>query len=211
MILNLYNTDNLQVNNEMEHLNYESAPDASTRSIAPSSKQFDNTGASASVKPKETDEKLDKSHSAAAQAQQSAKGTVDVDENEEVTSWKSPNLKYRQPLKPASPDSVVFHLQRKALKYIVMSCAVCYLFGKLNLGWIAGLLSILGGNLRVHLSIWWIDTYVIMTKIFIILGAFAWWRLGTETKEGIEWQIEKDEAMKTVRIDYLVTPLRYLT
>ncbi|KAJ2959007.1 hypothetical protein NQZ79_g5470 [Umbelopsis isabellina] len=168
-----YEKDNLQVNNEMEHLNYESAPDASTRSIAPSSKQFDNTGASASVKPKETDEKLDKSHSAAAQAQQSAKGTVDVDENEEVTSWKSPNLKYRQPLKPASPDSVVFHLQRKALKYIVMSCAVCYLFGKLNLGWIAGLLSILG-------------------------GAFAWWRLGTETKEGIEWQIEKDEAMKTL-------------
>lgn len=35
---------------------------------------------------------------------------------------------------------------------------------------------------------------------FSSLGAFAWWRLGTEAKQGIEWQMEKDEAMKTVRI-----------
>lgn len=127
-------------------MEYEPDQDDSTRSIAPSSKQFDSTGASASVKPKEASEKLDKSQSAAAQAQQSAKGTVDLDEDGEVTNWKSPNLKYRQPLKPASPDSVIFHLQRKALKYIVMSCAVCYLFGKFNMGWVAGLLSILGGK-----------------------------------------------------------------
>jgi hypothetical protein len=98
-------------------------------------------------------EKLDVSQSAAAQAQNAAKGTVDVDENQEVTSWKSPNLKYRQPLKPASPDSVVFHLQRKALKYIVISCAVCYLFGKFNLGWVAGLLGVLGGKFCARSSI----------------------------------------------------------
>jgi hypothetical protein len=138
----------------MEHLNYDdNTQDASTRSIAPSSKKIHNTAASANVETVETNEKLDVSQSAAAQAQNAAKGTVDVDENQEVTSWKSPNLKYRQPLKPASPDSVVFHLQRKALKYIVISCAVCYLFGKFNLGWVAGLLGVLGGKFCARSSI----------------------------------------------------------
>ncbi|KAI9283000.1 hypothetical protein BC943DRAFT_281072 [Umbelopsis sp. AD052] len=103
----------------------------------------------------------------------SAKGNVDVDSSGEPTNWKSPNLKYRQPLKPATPDTIIFYLQRKALKYIVMSCAVCYVFGKLGFGWIAGVLAICG-------------------------GAFAWWRLGTEAKQGLEWQMEKDEAMKTL-------------
>ncbi|KAH8550706.1 hypothetical protein BGW37DRAFT_457834 [Umbelopsis sp. PMI_123] len=122
---------------------------------------------------KEAGQGLDSSQSAAAQAQKLAKGDVEVDSDNEVSSWKSPNLKFRQPLKPVTPSTIIFYLRRKALKYIVISCVICYFFGKLGFGWIAGLASIAG-------------------------GAFAWWRLGTEVREGIEWQIEKDKSMKTL-------------
>lgn len=134
----------------MINLSSEQAEQGSTQAIPPSSKLDNSTVASAAGvadKKEESGHKLDASVSAAAQAQVSAKGNVDVDSNNEPTNWKSPNLKYRQPLKPATPDTIIFYLQRKALKYIVISCAICYFFGKLGFGWIAGLLSIGGGTM----------------------------------------------------------------
>jgi hypothetical protein len=147
----LFQKDNLAVNNEEEMMNLsaEQAEQDSTRAIAPSSKMDNSTVTSAAGvadKKKDPAQKLDTSASAAAQAQMSAKGNVEVDSKNEPTEWKSPNLKYRQPLKPATPDTIIFYLQRKALKYIVVSCVVCYVFGKLGFGWIAGLLSVCGGK-----------------------------------------------------------------
>jgi hypothetical protein len=149
----LLHIDNLQANNEDEFLNTRAGKSArkSTKATAPSSKVADSTATSSTVgsnDSKETDHKLDVSHSAAAHAKTSAKGDVNLNEDQEVSTWKSPNLKYRQPLKPVTPDTVIFYLQRKALKYIVVSCLFCYLFGKLGLGWICGILSVAGGNIN---------------------------------------------------------------
>jgi hypothetical protein len=150
--INVVRLDNLAINNQEELLNLKGdyCSEDSTRAIPPSSKMDNSTVASLtgeSKNKKEAGQRLDSSQSATAQAQKLAKGDVEVDSDNEVSSWKSPNLKFRQPLKPVTPSTIIFYLRRKALKYIVISCVICYFFGKLGFGWIAGLASIAGGNI----------------------------------------------------------------
>ncbi|KAI8375545.1 hypothetical protein BD560DRAFT_392622 [Blakeslea trispora] len=82
-------------------------------------------------------------------------------------------IKRPMPLKPVSPDDIVYGLQLQAMKYIIVACFVCYLLGRLRFGYVIGIM---------------------------IIGLCAWsyWNLGQTVVEGLEWQLEKIENMKTL-------------
>ncbi|RCH95171.1 hypothetical protein CU098_006546, partial [Rhizopus stolonifer] len=84
-----------------------------------------------------------------------------------------PKIKNPMPLNPVPPDDLIYGLQLQAIKYIIVACVVCYLLGRLRFGYIIGI---------------------------IIIGLCAWsyWNLGQTTAEGLEWQLEKMESMKTL-------------
>ncbi|KAI8377186.1 hypothetical protein EDC96DRAFT_494795 [Choanephora cucurbitarum] len=82
-------------------------------------------------------------------------------------------IKRPMPLKPVSPDDIVYGLQLQAMKYIIVACFVCYLLGRLRFGYIIGML-------------------------IIALCAWSYWNLGQTVAEGLEWQLEKIENMKTL-------------
>lgn len=82
-------------------------------------------------------------------------------------------LEHATPLKPIQPDELVWNLQIKAIKYILVACLVCYLAGRLRFGYIMG-------------------------AIIISLCAWAYWNLGRTSSAGLEWQLEKQENMKSV-------------
>ncbi|KAI7902890.1 uncharacterized protein BX663DRAFT_508770 [Cokeromyces recurvatus] len=77
------------------------------------------------------------------------------------------------PLEPISPNDLVWNLQLKALKYIFISCLVSYLLGKWRFSITIGVLS-------------------------IITCGWAYWNLGKESSDAVEWQIEKEENMRTL-------------
>ncbi|KAL9556559.1 hypothetical protein MBANPS3_001819 [Mucor bainieri] len=77
------------------------------------------------------------------------------------------------PLTPIQPDELIWNLQIKAIKYILVACLVCYLVGRLRFGYIMGI-------------------------IIISLCAWAYWNLGRTSSAGLEWQLEKQENMKTL-------------
>ncbi|KAI8391836.1 uncharacterized protein BYT42DRAFT_543323 [Radiomyces spectabilis] len=99
----------------------------------------------------------------------------DKDNNSDTTGSpkRSPKLSYPLPLEPTDPDTLIKGLELNALKYIVVACFVCYLCGRFRFGIFFGLLTIAG-------------------------GAMAFWILGQETKKGLEWQLEKQEGMRTL-------------
>lgn len=77
------------------------------------------------------------------------------------------------PLNPIQPDELIWNLQIKAIKYILVASLVCYLVGRLRVGYIMGI-------------------------VIICLCAWAYWNLGRTSSAGLEWQLEKQENMKTV-------------
>ncbi|CEP06852.1 hypothetical protein [Parasitella parasitica] len=77
------------------------------------------------------------------------------------------------PLNPIQPDELIWNLQIKAIKYILVACLVCYLAGRLRVGYTMGML-------------------------IIGLCAWAYWNLGRTSSAGLEWQLEKQENMKTL-------------
>ncbi|KAK4515667.1 3-isopropylmalate dehydrogenase [Mucor velutinosus] len=77
------------------------------------------------------------------------------------------------PLHPIQPDELIWNLQIKAIKYILVASLVCYLVGRLRFGYIMGI-------------------------IIISLCAWAYWNLGRTSSAGLEWQLEKQENMKTL-------------
>ena len=77
------------------------------------------------------------------------------------------------PLNPIQPDELIWNLQIKAIKYILVACVVCYLAGRLRIGYIMGI-------------------------VIISLCAWAYWNLGRTSSAGLEWQLEKQENMKSV-------------
>ncbi|OAD03763.1 hypothetical protein MUCCIDRAFT_156240 [Mucor lusitanicus CBS 277.49] len=83
------------------------------------------------------------------------------------------------PLNPIQPDELIWNLQIKAIKYILVASLVCYLVGRLRFGYIMGI-------------------------IIICLCAWAYWNLGRTSSAGLEWQLEKQENMKTVGTDCVV-------
>lgn len=82
------------------------------------------------------------------------------------------------PLLPIQPDELIKTLQIKAIKYIIIACCICYIVGKFNLGYIFGL-------------------------CMIGLSSWAYWNLGRISSRGLEWQLEKQENMKTVSMIYI--------
>jgi hypothetical protein len=70
---------------------------------------------------------------------------------------------------------LISKLEQNAIKYIVGTCLVCYVSGRF------------GYNLFLGLTL-------------AILSALAFWNLGRQAKKGIEWQLEKQEALETVSI-----------
>ncbi|KAG0793074.1 hypothetical protein G6F21_003887 [Rhizopus arrhizus] len=82
-------------------------------------------------------------------------------------------LKHETPLHATQPDVIIEQLQIKAIKYIIVACFVCYVIGRFKYGLASG---------------------------FIMIGLCAWtyWNLGRTSSEGLEWQLEKQENMKTL-------------
>ncbi|KAI8890295.1 hypothetical protein K501DRAFT_237324 [Backusella circina FSU 941] len=91
--------------------------------------------------------------------------------NEEEENRKK--LHYPTPLPPIKPDSLISKLEQNAIKYIIGACLLCYASGRFGYNIFFGL--ILG-----------------------ILSVMAFWNLGREAKKGVEWQLEKQEAIKTL-------------
>ncbi|GAA5800941.1 hypothetical protein HPULCUR_006381 [Helicostylum pulchrum] len=77
------------------------------------------------------------------------------------------------PLVPVKPDELIKGLQIKAIKYIVVACVLCYLVGRYKFGYIFG-------------------------ACLIVFCSWAYWNLGRVASRGLEWQLEKQENMKTL-------------
>lgn len=77
------------------------------------------------------------------------------------------------PLNPIKPNELIWNLQIKAIKYILVACLICYLAGRLKIGYVMG-------------------------TVIIGMCAWAYWNLGRTSSEGLDWQLEKQENMKTV-------------
>ncbi|KAI9354705.1 hypothetical protein BD770DRAFT_412084 [Pilaira anomala] len=77
------------------------------------------------------------------------------------------------PLVPIKPDELIQGLQIKAIKYIAVACSLTYFLGRFNFGYTSGI-------------------------CLIILSAWAYWNLGRVASKGLEWQLEKQENMKTL-------------
>ncbi|KAI7852946.1 hypothetical protein BDC45DRAFT_484442 [Circinella umbellata] len=82
-------------------------------------------------------------------------------------------LRFPQPLRPVKPNQLIQGLELNALKYLVITCFTCYFFGRLHGGYFFGFVS-------------------------IFVSAMAYWLLGTESQEGVSWQLEKQEGAKTL-------------
>ncbi|KAI9259291.1 hypothetical protein BY458DRAFT_517379 [Sporodiniella umbellata] len=77
------------------------------------------------------------------------------------------------PLKSAAPDTLIWQLQVKGLKYIGITCVVCYIVGRFGFG-------ILSGSIMVGMCAW------------------TYWNLGKTSSEGLQWRLEKQENMKSL-------------
>lgn len=101
------------------------------------------------------------------------KSIFDTDDTEYRRANPKQKLKHATPLHPTQPDVLIEQLQIKALKYIIVACFICYVVGRFKYGIFFG---------------------------FTMIGLCAWayWNLGRTSSEGLEWQLEKQENMKTV-------------
>lgn len=77
------------------------------------------------------------------------------------------------PLLPIQPDELITNLQLKAMKYIIVACFICYFVGRFRFGYIFG-------------------------ATIISLCAWGYWNLGRVSSRGLEWQLEKQDGMKSV-------------
>ncbi|KAI9322715.1 hypothetical protein BX666DRAFT_1848608 [Dichotomocladium elegans] len=93
--------------------------------------------------------------------------------NDPVEPERSFKLFYPLPLQPAEPAQLVRGLQLNALKHVVLGGIACYILGRLHAGFYLGLVGI-GSCIA------------------------AYWIFGTETREGLDWQLEKLEGAKTL-------------
>ncbi|KAI8979253.1 hypothetical protein BDF20DRAFT_974130 [Mycotypha africana] len=100
------------------------------------------------------------------------KTIFDTSDQSSITSKKS-RLHHSTPLEPVQPEDLVWNLQIKALKYIIVASVVCYLVGRWKYGIIFGFL-------------------------LICFCAWAYWNLGRTSSEGLQWQLEKQEGLKTL-------------
>ncbi|KAI9033622.1 hypothetical protein CLU79DRAFT_882763 [Phycomyces nitens] len=89
-----------------------------------------------------------------------------VSHTEEDIPRKCYKLKFPLPLKPTSPAELIEGFESIVSKYILAGGMICYLFGRMHFGLFFGLLAIAG-------------------------SALAYWVVGTESKEGLDWQLEK--------------------
>ncbi|KAG2204704.1 hypothetical protein INT47_012000 [Mucor saturninus] len=96
-----------------------------------------------------------------------------TDEGAPINEDHKSKLNNPTPLMPVQPDELIKNLQIKAIKYILVACCICYAFGKFNFGYISGL-------------------------CMIGICSWAYWNLGRITSRGLEWQLEKQESMKTL-------------
>lgn len=92
----------------------------------------------------------------------------------DTSSGDKDRLSNPTPLKPIQPTELIYNLQIKAIKYIVVACFICYLLGRMRFGYTFGLLII-------GLCVW------------------TYWNIGRTSAGGLEWQLEKQENMKTVK------------
>ncbi|CEJ04745.1 hypothetical protein RMCBS344292_18699 [Rhizopus microsporus] len=101
------------------------------------------------------------------------KTIFDTDDTEYRRASPKQKLKHATPLHPTQPDVLIEQLQIKALKYIIIACFICYVVGRFKYGIFFG---------------------------FTIIGLCAWayWNLGRTSSDGLEWQLEKQENMKTL-------------
>jgi Ca2+-dependent lipid-binding protein len=79
------------------------------------------------------------------------------------------------PLLPIEPSELIKNLQIKAVKYIIVACFISYFMGRFRFGYIIG-------------------------TIIISLCAWGYWNLGRVSSKGLEWQLEKQESMKSVSV-----------
>ncbi|KAI8879896.1 hypothetical protein K501DRAFT_256031 [Backusella circina FSU 941] len=82
-------------------------------------------------------------------------------------------IEHPQPLPPVRPDSLIQSLQFSAIKFIACGGFICYLLGRFGFNVFFGVL-------------------------LAILCAWTYWNIGREAKKGLEWQLEKQEGMKTL-------------
>jgi Ca2+-dependent lipid-binding protein len=102
-----------------------------------------------------------------------------TDDGAPINDAHKSKLSNPTPLLPVQPDELVKNLQIKALKYIIIACLICYFMGRYRFGYIFG-------------------------SIVISLCAWAYWNLGRISSKGLEWQLEKQECMKTVSIQLMI-------
>lgn len=101
-----------------------------------------------------------------------------TDEGASINGDHISKLSNPTPLIPVRPDELIKNLQIKAIKYIMVACCICYVIGRFNFGYVFGL-------------------------CMIGLCSWAYWNLGRITSRGLEWQLEKQESMKTVCMIYI--------
>ncbi|KAI9252998.1 hypothetical protein BY458DRAFT_522442 [Sporodiniella umbellata] len=82
-------------------------------------------------------------------------------------------LRHSTPLHPTQPDVLVEQIQIKTMKYVIVTCSLCYIIGRLNFG-------------------------IILILMVIGFSAWTYWNLGQTSSNGLEWQLEKQESVKTL-------------
>ena len=108
-----------------------------------------------------------------------AEPEVQEAQKEDDASSECFKLRFPQPLRPVKPTQLIEGLELNALKYLVITCFTCYFFGRFHVGYFFGLVS-------------------------VFVSAMAYWLLGKESQEGLNWQLEKQEGAKTVKYCYSI-------
>ncbi|OAD77023.1 hypothetical protein PHYBLDRAFT_165522 [Phycomyces blakesleeanus NRRL 1555(-)] len=96
-----------------------------------------------------------------------------VPHTEEDLPKKCYKLNFPVPLKPTSPAELIEGFESIVSKYILVGGMICYFFGRLSIGLFFGFLAIAG-------------------------CALAYWVVGTESKDGLDWQLEKLDGASTL-------------
>jgi Ca2+-dependent lipid-binding protein len=94
-------------------------------------------------------------------------------ETSDTKSDTRKRIEHPQPLPPVRPDSLMQKIQLSAIKFIACGGFICYLLGRFGFNVFFGFL-------------------------LAISCAWTYWNVGREAKKGIEWQLEKQEGMRTV-------------
>lgn len=112
-------------------------------------------------------------------------------EEEEIEVRKCYKLRYPLPLRPAEPNQLVQGLQLNALKVLVLASVVCYISGRIHFSYVFGLICVFAGESPS-------EEMVTYSTNQLQIGGLAYWVLGRETQDGLDWQLEKQEGSMTV-------------